>query len=121
MERSRQRTWLFAGRNQTRSPARSAISERGKTRAEWRREGHCLGVGPALADLRVQPLAENGVAKAEQNCGQRHAVPKKLPTPNPGGQSGERQREHGYQEIAGRAVDDGEEDLEPRAGRPDRI
>ena len=31
------------------------------------------------------------------------------------------QREHGYQEIAGRAVDDGEEDLEPRAGRPDRI
>jgi hypothetical protein len=28
-ERSRQRTWLFAGRNQTRSPARSAISERG--------------------------------------------------------------------------------------------
>jgi hypothetical protein len=29
--------------------------------------------------------------------------------------------EHGYQEIAGRAVDDGEEDLEPRAGRPDRI
>ena len=54
--------------------------------------------------VRVQPLAENGVAKAEQNCGQRHAVPKKRPTPNPGGQSGERQREHGYQEIAGRAV-----------------
>ena len=41
--------------------------------------------------------------------------------PNPGGQSGKRQRGRGYQQIAGRAVDDGEEDFEPRAGRPHRI
>src|SRR5436309_10697886 len=41
--------------------------------------------------------------------------------PNPGGQSGERQRGCGYQQIADGAVDDGEEDLELRAARPDRI
>jgi hypothetical protein len=41
--------------------------------------------------------------------------------PNPGDQTGERQRECGYQQIAGGAVDDGEEDLELRAGRPNCV
>jgi len=41
--------------------------------------------------------------------------------PNPGDQSGKRQRGCGYQQITSGAVDDGEEDLEPRAGRPDCI
>ena len=59
------------------------LQKGGEAGAEWWDNGHCLGVGPALAYPGAnETIAENGVAKAEENRGERHAPAKNRPAPH---------------------------------------
>src|SRR5271170_2385033 len=106
-----------------RSPGRSAIAKggRGRCRVAVERASPRCNIRPAVAYPSVEPFAENGVAKAEENRGERHAPSKNRPAQQPRRQDSNDQRRRSDQRITGSAVDDGEEDRALRFDPPDRI
>jgi hypothetical protein len=97
------------------------LQKGGETGAEWRQKGHRLGVRPALVDPYIEPFAEDRVAKAEQDGGERHAPAKERPAQKPRSKDGERQRSRGDQRITAGAVEEDDGDVPARAIPRDRI